>query len=354
MFNKTRFDEFLISSEMSNFTYIDMEYSSNSKHYYKEKFNHRFYLLYEKDYQSNSMNDEKYEFAGYFDCIDRILYNPSYNIRNNLFKDDNACKYSYLSELSDQLYQDISDYMIGYALHYQTKLKDEYKEDFYNQEERTFDIYKDDIEKEFINSKELKEISIPNYSDKYKFEHEFNFSNNLIYTEYLDQPKETISKMCNKILKNDEVIQDLAKILLKNDFDNNYLKEILENKDGSFSNLIISRNILNSIKDIDGVNLNITINYGGDSLTFKFPKSKLIHEITNKYYCAWDYKKYYEEVKDFLEGHKKDGYNSNKDSFDFSNITSIAYGKNILYEKQNEMDKDKENKFDKDIVDDMF
>ncbi len=354
MFNKTSFDEFLINSGIPNFTYIDTEYSSNSKHYYKERFNHRFYLLYEKNYESNSMNDNKYEFAGYFDCIDRILYNPSYNIRNYVFKEDETYKYSYLSELSNQIYQDISNYLIKYALHYQIKLKNEYKEEFYNQEEHTFDSYKNDIEKEFMDSKELNEIPIPNFSAKYKFEHEFNFSNNLIYTEYLDQPKVTISKMCNKILEKEEIIKDLAEILLKNDFDNNYLKEILENKDGSFSNLFINRDILNSIKDTDAINLNITINYDGDSLTFKFPKSKLISEIRDKVYCASDYKKYYEEVKDFLKEHKKDDSSCYKNCFDFSNITSIAYGKNVLYKKQGEIEKNKEQEIDKDITDDMF
>lgn len=352
MFNKSLFEEFLISPGIPTLTYIDSHNSSNSKLYYKEKFNHRFYLLYEKDYKSNYMSDRSYEFAGYFDSVDRVLYEASSNTKD-ILRESTVCKCSDFDELLKQIRQDISDRLIRYALHNQIKLKNQYKEKFCNQDERTFDSYKNDVEKEFIRCSELKEIPIPNYNARYKYEHEFNFSNNLIYTDYLDQPTDTINSMCKKVLEKDEILQDLAELILKNEFENSYLQEILENKNNSFSQLFLNREILSCIKNIEAVNLNITISYNNKNLTFKFPKIDLVNRLEEVYSDADDYGKYYEVVENFLKEHKKTENNWHEDYFDFSNITSITYGKNILYEKKEQNKKYKE-EIDKDITDDMF
>lgn len=332
MFNKTKFKEFLISPEITSFTYIDTEYSSKSNHYYKEKFNHRFYLLYEKDYESNSMNDNDYKFAGYFDCIDRIIYNPSYDIRTNILENSDVCNYSYFSVLSEQIKQGVSDNLREYSAWNKDNLKNISKEKFTNQTDYMFDSYKKSVEKEFISSELLEQISLPDYNASYKYEHKFTFSNNLIYTEYLDQPKDTINKICDKVLEIEEVQEDLGEMILKNEFQNNYLKEILENKDNTFSHLYINKAILNSIKDIDAVNFNITISYDNEKLTFKFPKNRLVNELEDASVDADDYCKSYEIVEEFLKKHKHSKDNYHSDSFDFSNITSISYGKNVLYE----------------------
>lgn len=353
MFNKSLFEEFLISPGIANLTYIDSHNTSNSKLYYKERFNHRFYLLYEKDYKLNYMSDRSYEFAGYFDSVDRVLYEASSNTKD-ILEGSMVCKCSDFSELLKQIRQDISDNLIRYALHNQIKLKNEYKEEFFNQDKRTFDSYKNEVEKGFIKCKELKEISIPNYNARYKYEHEFNFSNNLIYTDYLDQPNDTISKMCKKVLEKDEILQDLAELILKNEFENRYLQEILENKNNSFSQLFLNRKILNCIKDVEAVNFNITISYDNERLTFKFPKIELVNRLQEGYSDVDDYGKYYEVVKNFLKEHKKTENTWHEEYFDFSNITSITYGKNILYEKQDEIEKKQESEIDKDITDDMF
>ena len=84
--------------------------------------------------------------------------------------------------------------------------------------------------------------------------------------------------------------------------------------------------------------INITINYNGDELTFKFSKYTFQCALERNYKSECSYNKSYESVEKFLEEHKEQGY---KKEFDFLNITKITYGKNTLYEKQE--DKELEN-----------
>ena len=104
----------------------------------------------------------------------------------------------------------------------------------------------------------------------------------------------------------------------------------------------MNKKILSSIKDIEAVNLNITINYSGNILTFKYPKSTLVNDLERCEKTSDMWGKAYDVVKDFLEQHKESNNNWKDKSFDFENISSITYGKNVLYENALLMKKVKE------------
>jgi len=356
MLNKEKLKKFLTDNDEHFFTYIDSEYSYNSHYYYKELCDERFVLLYEKNYRENKMDSSRYDFAGYYDCRDNIIYNPSYDIRN-LVEKNNICKVSSLEILKDAIDKDIKAYLKDYSLKNESKLKNQFSKEFNEQNEYTFSHYKDETERDFIQDVNLKEIDLSGYNPYYQFESYEDFRNKSIYKKYLDNPVAEVEKLSKDFLKDENfsVKKDLAFILLEEDWKNNYLSLIKENKDNKYDWLYINRNLLSSIKDIDAKNINITVKYNEETLTFKYSKSSLECDLKNGDTHSGGWNKSYDEVKEFLKKHKdeKDWY---KSDFDFKNIISITYGKKILFEKsdEKELEKNIEDDFDMDIADDMY
>ena len=116
------------------------------------------------------------------------------------------------------------------------------------------------------------------------------------------------------------------------EFQLEYLDKIKKNYNNDFAYIYTNKNILNALKDVDAKNLNITINYNNNEITFKYDYNRLISELKNATYKGYDYSSNYKIVREFLEDNNilnENGYK--EDSFKFENITSITYGKKILY-----------------------
>lgn len=341
MVGNNNVEYFLLNDRLVNYLYIDKIYTSNNKYYYKEKYNDRFYLLYEKDYYNGNMNNRNYDFAGYYDCIDKVLYEPSYDLRNLAENLENV-KINSLSKLSKQIEQDVITFIKQYCQNNSEQLKIENKEEFNKQQSFIFDSYISYINNEFISNRIENYVPLPDYSGKDFYKQQFDFSNNKIYTQYLNKPVETVLEIGNYLTNNPNVRKDLGIMLLKNDFQNDYLKEIIINKNGKFDNLYLNKEILNCVKDIDAKNFNITIQYGKNILNFKYPKSTLVRDLELNEKDSNTYGKSYEVVKKFLGKYKESKDKWNKDSFDFANIVSITYGKNVLYEKGKSIEENKD------------
>lgn len=331
-------EDFLLNDMLVNYLYIDKFYSYNCNYYYKEKYNDIFYLIYEKEYNSSNMTNSDYKFAGYYDSINKVLYNPSYDISNILSKTKKV-QIKNLTSISNQIEQDVISFIKQYCQSNAERLKKENKEIYNNQDEYIFQSYKSYIDNEFVNGRIDNYVPIPDYSNRSLYEQKFTFSDNKIYTEYLNNPVGTILKIGNYLVSNDEVQKDLGIMLLKNDFQNDYLKDIIINKNGKFNHLYLNKKILNSLNNIEAVNITISIEYNNQSLTFKYSKDRLINDLAS---CKLDsnaYGKAYEVVEDFLDKYKDDKDTWHKHSFDFQNIKSITYGKNVLYEKDKSIEK---------------
>ena len=115
MFNKKALDEFLVNDKISYYLYIDKEYSFESKQFYKEQYNDRFYLLYSRRYEPNIMNAREYDFEGYYDCIDKVLYNTKFDV-DKMLKESRIVKISSFGELLNQIENDIEKIMNDYCI----------------------------------------------------------------------------------------------------------------------------------------------------------------------------------------------------------------------------------------------
>ena len=331
MFNKMALDDFLINEYINHYLYINEQYSYESKYFYKEQYNDRFYLLYSKRYDPNRMDDREYNFEGYYDCIDKVLYNCKYDV-DRILRESKIVKISFFGELSNKMENDIEKIMNDYCIENKDVLRKESKDEFDNQSEYYFDGYKDNVNRRFVASEIENYVDLPSFSARNKYEDEFKTRDKLIYNDYLNDSVDVILKI-TKWMQNDEKIRkEMGMAILKNDYQNDYLKEILENKDNKYDGLYLNRKILSSIKDIEAVNLNITINYYGNTLTFKYPKNTLVNDLERCEKNSDMYAKSYDIVKDFLEKYKESSGNWRNHSFDFEKISSITYGKNVLYE----------------------
>ena len=338
MFNKMALDEFLINDNINHYLYIDKQYSYESKYFYKEQYNDRFYLLYSKRYEPSRMDDREYNFEGYYDCIDKVLYNCKYDI-DKILRDSKIVKISFFGELLNKMEKDIEKIMNDYCLENKNVLREESKDEFDNLSEYSLDNYKDNVKRRFVASEIEEHIDLPSFEAGNKYEDEFKVRDKLIYNDYLNNSVETILKITKWMQKNEKIRKEMGLAILKNDYQNEYLKQVLENKNNKYDNLYLNRKILSSIKDMDAVNLNITINYSGNTLTFKYPKSTLVNDLERCEKNSDMYGKAYDVVKEFLEKYKESNDTWRNHSFDFEKISSITYGKNILYDVENNNEK---------------
>jgi len=340
MFNKTALDEFLVNDKINHYLYVDKQYSYESKYFYKEKYNDRFYLLYSKRYEPNRMDDREYDFEGYYDCIEKVVYNSKYGV-DKMLVGSKIVKMSSFGELLSRIENDIEKIMNDYCIENNEILRKEAKDEFDNQGEYYLDNYKDNVDRRFVANEIDEYIDLPSFDARNKYETEFKVGDKLIYNDYLNNPVDTILKITKWMQKDEKIRKEIGMTILKNDYQNEYLKEILENKNNKYNNLYLNRKILNSIKNIDAVNLNITIDYSGNTLTFKYPKSTLVNDLERCEKTSDMYGKAYDVVKDFLEKYKESNDTWRNHSFDFENISYITYGKNALYEKEIQKEKNK-------------
>lgn len=338
MFNNIALDEFLINGNINHYLYINEQYSYESKYFYKEQYNDRFYLLYSKRYEPSRMDDREYSFEGYYDCIDKVLYNCKYDI-DKILKDSRIIKISSFDELSNKMEKDIEKIMTDYCVENKDVLRKESKDEFDNQSEYYLDSYKDNVNRRFVASEIENYVNLPSFNARNKYEDVFKVRDKLIYNDYLNNSVDIILRITKWMQCDEKIRKEMGMVILKNDYQNEYLKEVLENKNNKYDCLYLNRKILSSIKDMDAVNLNITINYSGNTLTFKYPKSTLVNDLERCEKNSDMYGKAYDVVKEFLEKYKESNDTWRNHSFDFEKISSITYGKNILYDVENNNEK---------------
>lgn len=334
-------EQFLLNNDIDKFIYLDNEYTSRCYYYYKERYNDRFVLIYERAYEDGRMEKSSYEFAGYYDFKDKVLYNASYDL-DRVLSENKSMSFSSIGELEKKIDNAVTKSLIEYAIKHQDELKEKHREEFLNQDKYTFERLEKEVQEQFIESENLDQLTICDYYTWEGYTTTKDYKDTSIYTKYLDNPEVETKKIVKEvILKDTEKIEkDMAFNLLKNEYKNHYLSLINENAEHIFDDIHINRDLLASIKDIDAQNLNITIQYDNDKLTFKYPKSSLKCELRRCNTCASGYKKAYDPVKEFLNQHK-DETDYRKNDFDFRNIISISYGKQILFEKNIDLEKEK-------------
>lgn len=337
---KDELEKFILSDSKEPFDYIDGEREYFNKKYLKINYNHRFDTLYSQRLYKNKMNNDSFSFAGFYDKIDKVIYNADYDLRDVL--KDRDIKFDEICNLKRKIYKDMNEYIKNYTINNQDELRQLCHNNFYDNEKNFFRRIEEDVERHFITTDDVV-IEIPyfaetRYDANYEYDKVLLEDSNSIYTDYLDNPEQTIKEK-SKVMLSDELTKKRIGFMLNhNEFENNYLSKILENKDNEYASLYKNKELYKAIKDVEAQMINITINYNGDELTFKFSKYTFQGALERNDKSECSYNKSYESVEKFLEGHKEQGY---KKEFDFLNITKITYGKNTLYEKQE--DKELEN-----------
>ena len=334
-------ERFLLNPDVNDLVF---EGNYNHQKIHKEQFDDRFVVIYTKtNYSYLSQND--YAVAGYLDTKDRVLYDCTYYLNELLPKEKNLIEKSSFGVLGEKLWNEIQDYIEKYSFANEEKLKDIAIEKYNHLEDYRIDSYKRDVREQFVE--EMNPIiKLKKSYSSYEFTNIPEYKGHYIDVEYLNNPQKTVEKYANKIIetiddyRNNKEELGLELLIFRDKIE--YLDIIKENKNNEFKDLYIKRNIYNSIKDIDAKTVNITIQYGDKSLTFKYEYSALKRDLTNDSKGSSGYGKAYEEVSKFIKENSQEETSRWTEEFNFSNITSITYGKNELYHYDLSSSKDKE------------
>ena len=334
-------ERFLLNPDVNDLVF---EGNYNHQKIHKEQFDDRFVVIYTKtNYSYLSQND--YAVAGYLDTKDRVLYDCTYYLNELLPKEKNLIEKSSFGVLGEKLWNEIQDYIEKYSFANEEKLKDIAIEKYNHLEDYRIDSYKRDVREQFVE--EMNPIiKLQKSYSSYEFTNIPEYKGHYIDVEYLNNPQKTVEKYANKIIEtiddysNNKEELGLELLIFRDKIE--YLDIIKENKNNEFKDLYIKRNIYNSIKDIDAKTVNITIQYGDKSLTFKYEYSALKRDLTNDSKGSSGYGKAYEEVSKFIKENSQEETSRWTEEFNFSNITSITYGKNELYHYDLSSSKDKE------------
>lgn len=324
---KTKFKDFLEDNNSNDFIFQTVY---NNLKIHKEKYNDRFIVIYSKA-ESKGLKQEEYSVSGYYDIIDKVLYNSSYDIRD-LIPTDNSIKVDSFDNVVTKMCQEIDDYIADYILSNSEKYRKLGQEKYDNLDHWRRDGAIQEVERVFIEDANPS-LKMASAGSGYKIRYQDNFYNKSIIVDYLNNPKGLIKKYATEFIDKDK--EDLGMDLLIYEHQLEYLDKIIKNKNHEFDYIYINKKLIESIKDVDAKNLNITINYNGNEITFKYEFNRLLSELKGASYKGYDYNSNYEKVREFLkENNIKDDRGYQEDSFSFKNITSITYGKKILYEKQ--------------------
>ena len=341
-------ERFLLNPDVNDLVF---EGNYNHQKIHKEQFDDRFVVIYTKtNYSYLSQND--YAVAGYLDTKDRVLYDCTYYLNELLPKEKNLIEKSSFGVLGEKLWNEIQDYIEKYSFANEEKLKDIAIEKYNHLEDYRIDSYKRDVREQFVE--EMNPIiKLQKSYSSYEFTNIPEYKGHYIDVEYLNNPQKTVEKYANKIIetiddyRNNKEELGLELLIFRDKIE--YLDIIKENKNNEFKDLYIKRNIYKSIKDIDAKTVNITIQYGDKSLTFKYEYSALKRDLTNDSKGSSGYGKAYEEVSKFIKENSQEETSRWTEEFNFSNITSITYGKNELYHYDLSSSKDKEVEVEEDL-----
>lgn len=324
---QNNFVKFLKDND-SNDLCFETKYKKIKVH--KEKYDNRFTVLYSKQ-ESTTLKQDDYEVAGYYDNLENTLYNGNYEIIDIVPKDNSIFINNFeniITKLCNEIYEYMSNYVIGHAEEYR-KLGQSKFTNLSSWEEK--EIVRET--EAFLINDNISELKIDIYGIEGNIKYSREYNNKKIVVDYLNNSKKIVKEYADKFINENK--EELGKNLLVYEYQLEHLKKVKNNIDNKYDYVYVNKKILESIKDLDAKTLTITINYNGNEITFKYDFNRLLREVQNADYKGYDYCSSYQKVRDFLnENNIKDERNCSETEFNFENITSISYGKKILYERE--------------------
>ena len=331
----SKFERFLMDSKANDEVF---DSSSHQIQVHKEKYDNRFDIIYFKQYSDNIINQSRYEVGGFYDNITLCLYETDRRISEKI-PEDSIIKMRTFSEVGKEFLNKLKEYLIEYSFKHEKELKEIAKEKYEAKDDYRINSFKKDVRRLFLSQPDSK-ISLPVAISDYEITKKSEYNKMLI--QYIDNPLQTISDYSKELLKDYGEDFGLELLIYYDKID--YLDEIRENKDNVFKDLYTNKRILDSIRDLDANNINITIKYGENTLAFKYDYDDLKRDLVNgELKSTRLYNSGYDKISDFVKSNSGELYKNSYDrvGFDFANIESISYGKKELYIKEN-MNKEQE------------
>lgn len=319
---------------------------------HKEKYDDRFVVIYMKTDKKNYLEQNDYEVVGYLDIKDKCIYNHGYNIDEFLPKEKGLLERSSFGFLNSKMFEEIKNYIEKYSLDNEEKLKEIAIEKYNHEDDWRINSYKKSVREQFIEEENPVIKLEKSYTD-YVVTNSDEYRGKTIYIEYLDNPAKTVKKYANKIIeslddyRNNKEELGLELLIYRDKID--YLNQIISNEDHKFDDLYINKFMYQSIKDLDARTVNITIQYGENTYTFKYDYDVLRRDLLNddKGSNAWGVA--YEKVSDFIKANTNKEDSRSTEEFLFTHVTSITYGKKEVYHHDLEVSKEPEPEEDMEI-----
>lgn len=331
----SKLENFLLDNKANDelFDYQLQEYKIH-----KEKYDDRFDLLYgKKNSKELRQRRSNYELVGYYDKKEHCIYEADKFFTEKL-QESKVIKFNYFSQLDKKILEELKKYLTDYSFSHEEELKNLAKEKYEARDDSRLFGYKKDVNKDFVNQKESSiELTIPAYdTDIANSMYDGNKT-----TAYLDNPKKTVEEMAQKIL--DKRGEEFGLELLIYHDKIEYLNDLKKNTNHEYDDIHVCKNILDAIRYIDAKTVNITIQYGENSYTFKYELHELQSSLSSGKLSSSSYNNSYSRVQEFLRDNDKTGYNKDnwRQEFLFSHVTSITNGKTELYSKDS-LDNNKE------------
>ena len=330
-----KIEKFLLDSELND-QIFEADYYDLKIH--KEKYDNRFYIIYSKR-SSEYLLSEDYAVSGYLDVLDKKIYSTTYGfskvINNTNFKIES------FEDLKDEIMDKLNERIDLYTFNKQKDLMILAKDEIDNMSIYRINDVKENVNRLFIKGEnnELKLNKIFYYNTVFENDKYRKLNG---YINYINNPEKEIKECFDEIISNDSLKKEMGVNIYLYKEGIKYQKDLFKNINHQYDYLYINREIYKGLKDFqEAVNINITINYGGNEYTFKFEKNYFENSILRGEKSMCDYRSSYEIVSDFIKRNCGDEELKNRTyDFDFSHITKITYGKNTLYEKnQNNLNK---------------
>lgn len=331
------FEKFLLNSDENDKIFKD---NYHLRKIHKEKYDDRFIVIYSKAHRDDYLEQNDYEVSGYLDIKDKCIYNCSYTIGELLSKEKSLLEKSSFNLLNKKLFNEVENYIEKYSFDNEEKLKDIAIEKYNHIDSWKMRCYEKDVREQFIADQDVIIKLGSSYSD-YKMTNSNVYCGKSIYIEYLENSKDTVKKYADKIIetvdnyRNNKEELGLELLIYRNKID--YLNQILINKDHKFDDLYINKAIYHAIKNLDAKTINITIQYGENSYTFKYDYSILKRDLLNDDKGSNSWGVSYEKVSNFIKENTNNQESRLTEEFLFSHITSISYGKKEVYHRDLEI-----------------
>lgn len=331
----SKLEKFLLDNKTNDELF---DYQSQEYKIHKEKYDNRFDLLYSKK-NSKELRQRRsnYELVGYYDKIEHCIYDPDKFFTEKL-QESEVIKFNNFSQLDEKILEELKNYLTDYSFSHEEELTKLAIKKYDARDDSRIFSYKKDVNKDFVNQKEPSiKLTIPAYSSDIAI----NMFDGNKTTAYLDNPKKTIEEMAKKIL--DERGEEFGLELLIYHDKIEYLTDLKDNANHEYDDIHVCKNILDAIKYVDTKTVNITIQYGENSHTFKYELYDLQSALKSGKLSSSSYNNSYSRVQEFLRDNDKTGYNRDNyhHEFLFNHITSITSGKTELYSKDS-LDNSKE------------